>query len=209
VRRPQLLGLVVVLEDGDVEPVLGQAVDLGHQLPGVLDGFLLEVVAEGEIPQHLEEGVVAAGAADVLEVVVLAAGADAFLRRGGAGVVALLLAKEDVLELVHARVGKQQRGVVGGNAQLRLLPHFAVQIGFDKARGDTVDGDAVFAPFGCQATREAGQGALADGIHRDMGKAQQRHQAADRDDSAPGATLHHPAADALGKVHHTVQVGLH
>ncbi len=85
----------------------------GDQLPGVGDGVLLEVVAKAEIAQHLEEGVVAIGEAHVLQVVVLAAGAHALLRRGGAVVVALLQAEEDVLELVHAGVGEQQRGVVG------------------------------------------------------------------------------------------------
>ncbi len=45
------------------------------------DRVFLEIVAEGEIPQHLEEGVVARGVADIVEIVVLAAGADAFLRR--------------------------------------------------------------------------------------------------------------------------------
>ena len=44
-----------------------------------------------------------------------AAGTDAFLLRGGAFVVASFEAEEDVLELVHARVGEEQRGIVGGN----------------------------------------------------------------------------------------------
>ena len=112
---PEALGVVVLAKDGDVEPVFGQAEVLGEQLPGEGDGFLLEVVAEGEVAEHLEEGVVAAGVADVLEIVVLAAGADALLRGGGARVVALFEAQEDVLELVHAGVGEQQRGVVGGH----------------------------------------------------------------------------------------------
>ena len=55
----------------------------------------------------------AVGEADVFEVVVLASGAHAFLRGGGAGVVAVLEAEEDVFELVHAGVGEEQRGVVG------------------------------------------------------------------------------------------------
>src|SRR5882762_2755758 len=55
----------------------------------------------------------ARGAADVLQVVVLAAGTDAFLRRGGARVVARLAAEEDVLELVHAGVREEQRRVAG------------------------------------------------------------------------------------------------
>ena len=54
---------------------------------------VLEVIAEGEIAQHLEEGVVPGGVADIVEIVVLAAGAHAFLRRGGAAVGALLGAR--------------------------------------------------------------------------------------------------------------------
>jgi hypothetical protein len=46
---------------------------------------------------------------------VLAAGADAFLRARGARVIALLAAEEDVLELVHAGVGEEQRRIARGN----------------------------------------------------------------------------------------------
>ena len=54
--------------------------DLGDELPAVGDRQLLEVVAEAEVAEHLEEHEVALGAPDVVEVVVLAAGADALLR---------------------------------------------------------------------------------------------------------------------------------
>ena len=47
--------------------------------------------------------------ADVLEVVVLAAGPDALLGVGRPRVGARAPAQEDVLELVHPRVGEQQR----------------------------------------------------------------------------------------------------
>ena len=114
---PQLLGFVVLAEDGDVQLVLRQAVVFGQQVPGKVDRFGFEVIAEGEVAEHLEERVVAARVADVLEIVVLAAGANAFLRRCGARVVALLLSKKDVLELVHAGVGEQQRRIVGGTSE--------------------------------------------------------------------------------------------
>ena len=51
---------------------------------------VLEIIAEREIAQHFEESVMARGIADVVEVVVLAAGAHAFLRRGGARIGPLL-----------------------------------------------------------------------------------------------------------------------
>ena len=57
--------------------------DFREQFPRPGDRFLLEVVAEGPVAEHLEEGVVVGVLADVVEVVVLAAGADALLRVGG------------------------------------------------------------------------------------------------------------------------------
>ena len=106
-------GRVLILGiDGDGELLLGDAVFLGHQIPGKLDRAILEVIAEREIAEHLEEGVMPGGVADILEVVMLAAGADAFLRRGGAAVGALLRAGEDVLELHHPRIGEEQGRIV-------------------------------------------------------------------------------------------------
>ena len=90
----------------------GRAKSRVKQLPGVGDRPFLEVVAEREVAEHLEEGVVAGGVADVVEVVVLAAGAHAFLAGGGAHVVAVLEPGEDVLELHHAGVREHQRRVV-------------------------------------------------------------------------------------------------
>jgi hypothetical protein len=104
--------VVVVVVDGDEQPLGGQAELGGQQVPGERDRALLEVVAEGEVPQHLEERVMPRSIADVVEVIVLAAGAHAFLGCGGADVVAVLEAGEQVLELHHARVGEHQRGVV-------------------------------------------------------------------------------------------------
>ena len=86
---------------------------LREQLPGECDGVLLEIVAEGKIAQHLKESVMAAGVADVVEIVMFAARADALLRGGGAGIIALFLAGEDLFELVHAGVGEEQRRIVG------------------------------------------------------------------------------------------------
>ncbi len=79
----------------------------------------LEVVAEAEVAEHLEERVVARRVADVLEVVVLAACAHAALRARRALVAALVLAEEDVLELDHAGVGEEERRVVAGHERGR------------------------------------------------------------------------------------------
>ena len=123
---PQRVCLVVVVEDGDPETVRVEAEFACHQIPGELDGEILEVVAEREVAEHLEEGVVARGVADVVEVVVLAARAHAFLRGHRAVVAARLGAGEDVLELHHAGVGEQQRRVVAGHQRARRHDLMAV-----------------------------------------------------------------------------------
>ena len=108
---PEAVRLIVIVVDCDEEFVLGQVEVARDQGPRMLDRQLLEIVAERKIAQHLEEGQVARGVADIIEVVVLAAGADAFLRGRGARREGLLGAGEDVLELHHAGIGEQQ-GVV-------------------------------------------------------------------------------------------------
>jgi hypothetical protein len=94
--------------NGDEKLVRVHAEIFGHKLPCEGDGVFLEIIAEGEVTHHFEEGVVARGVADIIEVVVLAARADAFLGGGGAGVGAFFNAGEDVLELDHAGVGEHQ-----------------------------------------------------------------------------------------------------
>ena len=76
---PDLLGLVVALVDGDPHPVAVDAQHLGDQLPSKGDGLGLEVVAEAEVPEHLEERAVSVGGADDVDVL----GPEALLDRGG------------------------------------------------------------------------------------------------------------------------------
>ena len=131
---PEARRLVVLGIDGDQQPVRRQAVFARHQVPGKLDGEVLEIVAEGEIAQHFEEGVVPGGVAHILQVVVLAAGAHAFLRGDGAVTGAPLAAGEDVLELHHARIGEHERRVVArhqgaGRDDLMPVPGEVVEKG--------------------------------------------------------------------------------
>src|SRR6185503_5748386 len=87
---PQVPRLVVRMMDGDEQAFGRDAEPLfaRHPLPGVLDRFLLEVVPKGEVAEHLEEGVVSRGVAHLLQVVVLAAGADALLAGYGPLIIA-------------------------------------------------------------------------------------------------------------------------
>ncbi len=101
------------------ELVLGQAELLGDQIPGERYRLFLEVVAKGEIAEHFEEGVVAGGIADIVEVVVLAACSHAFLRSRRAVIGALLNTCENILELDHSGIGKHQRRIIAGHKRAR------------------------------------------------------------------------------------------
>src|SRR5262249_18902978 len=102
---PQRERVVIVDINRDQEPIGRNREFLGHQPPRQLDRAFLEIVAEREIAEHLEKGVMARGIADIVEIVVLAAGADAFLRGDRARIGSLFEAGEDVLELHHPRIG--------------------------------------------------------------------------------------------------------
>ena len=114
--------------------------DFGDQFPGPFDGFSFEIIAKAPVAEHFEEGVVIGIEADVFEVVVFAAGADALLRVGGAGGqtgngagplvdVSGALIEEDGDELVHAGVGEEQAGGIRHQAGGR---HNGVPLGFKK-----------------------------------------------------------------------------
>jgi hypothetical protein len=55
---PKLDGLLIVAVDGDPQAVLVHLEDVAHELPSPGDGLLLEVTAEGEVAEHLEERMV-------------------------------------------------------------------------------------------------------------------------------------------------------
>src|SRR5207247_10717702 len=74
--------------------------------------FLLEVASERQLAGHLEEGVVSAGMAHLLQVVVLPARRHALLARHGTGVRPPLESLKYSLELHHPGIGEQERGVV-------------------------------------------------------------------------------------------------
>ena len=136
---PELVRLIVRLVHRSPKLLRRQLVDLGEQLPRKRNGVLLEVIAEREVAEHLEERVVARGVADVLEIVVLAAGAQAALRRGRALIRTLVLAEEHVLELHHPGVDEQQRGIVRRHERARGHDRVALRAEIlEEARADLV-----------------------------------------------------------------------
>src|SRR5207247_10922016 len=108
---PQLVRFVVVSEDRHPHPILRQADRLSQKLPAKLDGIFLKVVAEGKVPQHFKERMVAAGIADILQIVVLAPCTETLLHGDRSPVGARFLAEKYPLKLVHPGIGEEQRGI--------------------------------------------------------------------------------------------------
>ena len=118
---PDLLGFVVLAKDADHQVFGADAKHRGAQLPSPLNRLLLEVVTEGEVPEHLEERVVPRRAPHVFDVV----GANALLAAGRAGRRPGLLAEKDRLKRQHPGDGQQNRRVLrhqGGTGHRLMAP---------------------------------------------------------------------------------------
>ena len=108
---PQLVRFVVVAEDRHPDPILRQADRLSQKFPAERDGVFLKVVAEGKVPQHFKERMVASGIADILQIVVLAPRTETLLHGDRSLVGARFLAEKHPLKLVHPGIGEEQRGI--------------------------------------------------------------------------------------------------
>ena len=84
-----------------------------QKLPPEPNGVALEVVAEGEVPQHFEKGVMTGRSAHFFEVVVFTPGADALLRCHRTVKGQFLDSQKGSLELDHSGVGEEERWVAG------------------------------------------------------------------------------------------------
>ena len=121
--RPDVVGLLVVEVDGRDERLRVDLELLGEQLPAPGDRFLLPVVADPEVAEHLEEGVVIRIESHDVEV----GGAEAFLDGDDPLRRRLLLPEEVRDDRLHARTGEQHARVVpqderrAGHAVMPLL----------------------------------------------------------------------------------------
>ena len=64
----------------------------------------------------------------LIQVVMFTAGAEAFLRRTSADVIALFDPEKDVFELIHPGVGEKQRGIVRGQKRAGAYTGMAVPL---------------------------------------------------------------------------------
>lgn len=100
------------MEDGGSQSVGGQTPLACQQGPGVFDRLLLEIVAKGEVAEHLEKGVVTRGITDIVEIVVLAARTHTFLRRCSARSWRRLKAGKGVFERYHPGIDEHERRII-------------------------------------------------------------------------------------------------
>ena len=75
---PDIESLIVLQINGRIETVCRDSYAFGQELPCPVDRFCLEVIAEGEVAQHLKECAVAGCLTDILDI----AGTDTFLTCG-------------------------------------------------------------------------------------------------------------------------------
>ena len=123
---PQPERFIVFVIDGDRELILGKSKFPGNQIPGKGNRIVLEIVTKREIAEHLEKGVMPRGIADVVEIVVFAAGPDALLRGRRARKGRRLDTGEQVLELNHPGIGEHQGRIIARHKRRRRHDRVAV-----------------------------------------------------------------------------------
>ena len=123
---PQFKRFLIVLIDGGPKPLGRNLQCIGEEFPRPRNRLLLEIVAKGEVAQHLKEGAVAGSVSDALKV----GGADALLAGGDAAARRNLLAGEELLHGRHAGVDEQERRVIVRNQRERGKPQ--MPLGFKK-----------------------------------------------------------------------------
>ena len=100
------------LKHRGVERALVNLEHINQIFPRPADGLLLKIVAEAPVAQHLKHRVVIGIVTHLLQVVMLAAHAQALLRVSHTATLRLSITQNDILKLVHARIGKHQRRVI-------------------------------------------------------------------------------------------------
>ena len=113
---PDCLGFVVTFVDGDPQPIAVETEHLGHEVPRPRNCIFLEVVAEAEVTEHLEEDEMSFRATDIIEVVVLASGPGALLNTDRPRIRGYFVTNEVRLERHHSGNREEHRWVVRNEA---------------------------------------------------------------------------------------------
>ena len=132
--------------DGDDQFFFWNAELFCDDLPSKKNGLFLEIIAKAEIAHHLKEGVMAGSVAHIVQIIMFAAGAYAFLCGGGSSVIACLNACEEVFELYHARIGKHQCWIIARHQRARWQNAMTLAVKIVQKRGaDIIERGHFFA----------------------------------------------------------------
>ena len=110
IARQTLLGRA--FEHCGIQPIRIQPEHIHQIFPRPVDGFLLEIVAERPVAEHLEHRVVICVHSHLFEIVVFSTDAQALLRVGHPAALWGCIAEDYILELIHARIRKHQRRII-------------------------------------------------------------------------------------------------
>ena len=101
---PDVIRLLIVYINRRIQTVRIQADTLGQELPCPWNRFLLEVIAEREVSEHLKEGTVAGCLTNILQVT----GTDALLAGGDSASRRNLLSCKPWLHRCHSGIDNEQ-----------------------------------------------------------------------------------------------------
>mmetsp|Transcript_3069 Transcript_3069/g.8674 ORF Transcript_3069/g.8674 Transcript_3069/m.8674 type:complete len:252 (+) Transcript_3069:2299-3054(+) len=159
VLQPQLTSflvgrrLFIAFKIGGVQSFGVEFEFLREALPGHVNGPLFEVITKGPVSQHFKKGVMVHVLSDVVQVIVLASRANAFLCVDGAFQCAhfqirIASAQKQRLVLIHSGIGKEQRWIV--DRYTRTAGPKSVTMLLDKKVNKGLS-DLVHGPFQCLA----------------------------------------------------------
>ena len=122
--RPDAVSFIVIGIYRDIQLFLVKADPFGvrQELPCKMNGFLLEIIADGKIPQHLKERVVARRPSHILDIV----GPNGLLRVGDAVAFRLLRAVKILFQCSDARIDPKQSRIIVRNERCAWFDHVAV-----------------------------------------------------------------------------------
>ena len=100
------------LEDRHIEVLRVELQHINEVFPRHIDGSLLEIVAERPVAEHLEHRVVIGIMPDFFQIIMLSADTQTLLAVRTSAGFRVASAKDDVLPLVHAGIGKHQGRVI-------------------------------------------------------------------------------------------------
>ena len=109
--QPDIVSLFIVHIDRRIQTLRIQSDALGQKLPCPRNGFLLEIITEGEVAQHFKISAVAGCFAYVLQI----AGADALLAGGNPFSRGNLLTGKPGLHRSHTGIDDQERCIIVRN----------------------------------------------------------------------------------------------